>query len=199
MNGERAVSGQEIDQAEVDARFALIRERYGHSDRADSVRRRQAAHRGHRRWRQASEGRQARKQRRALLGVRSLQKGARRRLSDLAFRPVRDLSELVRTRRVSSVELAETFLDRLEGLGPQLNAMVTVTRESALREARRADEEIGRGEYRGPLHGIPYGAKDLLATVGTLRRPGAPLPFATRPSTTMRRSSGSSGTQGRCC
>ena len=88
-------------------------------------------------------------------------------MSDLAFRTVRDLSELVRTRRVSSVELAETFLDRLEGLGPQLNAMVTVTRESALREARRADEEIGRGEYRGPLHGIPYGAKDLLATRDT--------------------------------
>ena len=88
-------------------------------------------------------------------------------MSGLAFRPVRDLSELVRTRRVSSVELAEAFLDRLEGLGPQFNATVTVTRELALKEARRADEEIGRGEYRGPLHGIPYGAKDLLATRDT--------------------------------
>ena len=87
-------------------------------------------------------------------------------MSGLTFQPVRELSELVRTRRVSSVELAEAFLDRLDRLGPQLNVMVTVTRESALREARRADEEIGRGEYRGPLHGIPYGAKDLLATVG---------------------------------
>ena len=87
-------------------------------------------------------------------------------MSDLVFQPVRELSELVRTRRVSSVELAETFLDRLEKLGSQFNAVVTVTRELALEQARRADEEIGRGEYRGPLHGIPYGAKDLLATKG---------------------------------
>ena len=82
------------------------------------------------------------------------------------FRPVRELSELVRTRRVSSVELAETFLGRLEKLGPQFNAVVTLTRGHALREARRADDEMGRGEYRGPLHGVPYGAKDLLATKG---------------------------------
>ena len=85
-------------------------------------------------------------------------------MSDLAFRPVRELSELVRTRRVSSVELAETFLERLETLGPRFNATVTVTRDLAMEQARRADEELGRGEYRGPLHGIPYGAKDLLAT-----------------------------------
>ncbi len=87
-------------------------------------------------------------------------------MSGLAFRPVRELSELVRTRRVSSVELAETFLERLETLGPRFNATVTVTRDLAMEQARRADEEIGRGEYRGPLHGIPYGAKDLLATGG---------------------------------
>jgi len=87
-------------------------------------------------------------------------------LSDLAFRSVRELSELVRTRRVSSVELAETFLDRLETLGPRFNATVTVTRDLAMEQARRADEELARGEYRGPLHGIPYGAKDLLATRG---------------------------------
>ena len=87
-------------------------------------------------------------------------------MSPLAFRPIRELSELVRTRQVSSVELAETFLERLETLGPRFNATVTVTRELAMEQARRADEEIGRGEYRGPLHGIPYGAKDLLATRG---------------------------------
>lgn len=87
-------------------------------------------------------------------------------MSDLAFRPIRELSELVRTRRVSSVELAETFLERLETLGPRFNATVTVTRDLALAQARRADEELERGEYRGPLHGIPYGAKDLLATKG---------------------------------
>ena len=83
------------------------------------------------------------------------------------FLPVRELSELVRTRRVSAVELAETFLERLDRIGPRFNATVTVIREQALHEARRADGEIGRGEYRGPLHGIPYGAKDLLATRGT--------------------------------
>ncbi len=87
-------------------------------------------------------------------------------MSDLAFRPVRELSELVRTRQVSSVQLAETFLDRLETVGPRFNATVTVTRELALEQARRADDELDRGEYRGPLHGIPYGAKDLLATKG---------------------------------
>ena len=87
-------------------------------------------------------------------------------MSGLAFRPIRELSELVRTGRVSSVELAGTFLERLETLGPRFNATVTVTRELALEQARRADDELGRGEYRGPLHGIPYGAKDLLATRG---------------------------------
>jgi Asp-tRNA(Asn)/Glu-tRNA(Gln) amidotransferase A subunit family amidase len=82
------------------------------------------------------------------------------------FLPVRQLAELVRARRVSPVALAETFLDRLERLGPTYNAVVTVTRERAMAEARRAEREIAGGRYRGPLHGIPYGAKDLLATSG---------------------------------
>ena len=82
------------------------------------------------------------------------------------FRPVRELSEAVRSRRVSPVALAETFLARLETLGPRYNAVVTVTRERALVEARRAEAEIAAGRWRGPLHGIPYGAKDLLATAG---------------------------------
>ena len=66
--------------------------------------------------------------------------------------------------KVSPGELAETFLDRLERLGPRYNAVVTVTRERALREAREAEEEISSGRCRGPLHGIPYGVKDLIAT-----------------------------------
>ncbi|MBI4197919.1 MAG: amidase, partial [Chloroflexi bacterium] len=82
----------------------------------------------------------------------------------LVFLPVRQLSELVRTRRVSPVELAEGFLERLEELGPRYNAVVTVTRERAMRQARHAEAEIRARVYRGPLHGIPYGAKDLLAT-----------------------------------
>jgi aspartyl-tRNA(Asn)/glutamyl-tRNA(Gln) amidotransferase subunit A len=79
---------------------------------------------------------------------------------------IRRLAELVRSRAVSPIALAETFLDRLEKIGPQYNAVVTVTRERAMADARRAEQEIAAGRYRGPLHGIPYGAKDLLATSG---------------------------------
>jgi len=82
------------------------------------------------------------------------------------FRPLGELAEALRTRRTSPVALAETFLDRLERLGPRYNAVVTVTRERALAQARRAESEIASGGWRGPLHGIPYGAKDLLATAG---------------------------------
>lgn len=82
------------------------------------------------------------------------------------FVPLRELSALVRTRRVSPVELTEAFLDRLERLGPRFNAVVTVTRDRALAQAERAEAEIAAGGWRGPLHGIPYGAKDLLATSG---------------------------------
>ncbi|HEU4369123.1 MAG TPA: amidase [Methylomirabilota bacterium] len=82
------------------------------------------------------------------------------------FRPLRELGEAVRAGRLSPVTLAETFLERLEKLGPRYNAVVTVTRERALAEARRAEAEIAAGRWRGPLHGIPYGAKDLLATAG---------------------------------
>jgi aspartyl-tRNA(Asn)/glutamyl-tRNA(Gln) amidotransferase subunit A len=82
------------------------------------------------------------------------------------FTSVRELAALVRARKISPVELAEHFLVRLERLGPRYNAVVTVMREHALTQARRAEGEIAAGRYRGPLHGIPYGAKDLLATAG---------------------------------
>ncbi len=85
---------------------------------------------------------------------------------DILFASVRALGSLVRTRKVSPVALAEGYLDRLEKIGPKLGAVVTVTRELALKEARAADTELRAGRYRGPLHGIPYGAKDLLATRG---------------------------------
>jgi aspartyl-tRNA(Asn)/glutamyl-tRNA(Gln) amidotransferase subunit A len=84
----------------------------------------------------------------------------------VVFRSVRELGEAVRTRAISPVELTETFLDRLERLGPRFNAVVTITRDRALLDARRAEAEIAGGAWRGPLHGIPYGAKDLLATAG---------------------------------
>ncbi|MSU80325.1 MAG: amidase [Gemmataceae bacterium] len=85
---------------------------------------------------------------------------------DIHFAPIRDLAERLRTRRLSSAALTEACLDRLQKIGPRLNAVVTLMRESALKEARAADEEIHAGNYRGLLHGIPYGAKDLLATAG---------------------------------
>jgi Asp-tRNA(Asn)/Glu-tRNA(Gln) amidotransferase A subunit family amidase len=86
---------------------------------------------------------------------------------DVLFSSVRELGALLRQRKISSLELTRAYLDRLETLGPRLGAVATVTRETALEQARRADEEIARpGGYRGPLHGVPYGAKDLLATKG---------------------------------
>lgn len=86
--------------------------------------------------------------------------------STLIHQPLRTLAERLRARTLSPVRLTELALDRLERHGPRLNAVVTLMRDSALREARAAEAEIARGRYRGPLHGIPYGAKDLVATKG---------------------------------
>lgn len=83
---------------------------------------------------------------------------------EIIFRSIPDLGKLLRTKQISPTELTEIFLQRLESLGPHYNAVVTVTRERALRQARQAEEELAAGRDRGPLHGIPYGAKDLLAT-----------------------------------
>lgn len=87
-------------------------------------------------------------------------------LEQLAFLPVTELAELVRRRQVTSVQLTEMYLRRLEKYDPVLQCVVTLTPELALRQAREADAEIARGGYRGPLHGIPWGAKDLLAVAG---------------------------------
>ncbi|CAN5742200.1 amidase [soil metagenome] len=87
-------------------------------------------------------------------------------LEELAFAPVTELSEMLRRRRVTSTELTRMYLDRIRRYDPALHAVVTVTEERALRQARAADQEIARGRYRGPLHGIPWGAKDLLAVRG---------------------------------
>jgi len=98
----------------------------------------------------------------------------------VVFASVRRLGELIRERRLSPVTLAETFLERLERLGPRYNAVVTVTRARALEQARRAEAEIAAGCYRGPLHGIPYGAKDLLATSGGIPTTWGAAPFKDR-------------------
>ena len=82
------------------------------------------------------------------------------------FLPVRELAARIRLRKLSPVELAEGCLDRLERIGPLLNAVVTPMRDSALDQARAAEREIAAGRYRGVLHGVPCGVKDLLATRG---------------------------------
>ena len=84
----------------------------------------------------------------------------------LAFMPVTQLSELIRTRQLSSTELTTLYLERLERHGPTLEAVITLMSDRALEHAARADREITNGAYRGPLHGIPWGAKDLLAAEG---------------------------------
>ncbi|HTD84551.1 MAG TPA: amidase [Gemmatimonadaceae bacterium] len=87
-------------------------------------------------------------------------------IDDLAFLPVTELSELVRRRRVTSLELTQMYLARLKKYDPVLRCVISLTEDRAFRQARAADEEIRRGRYRGPLHGIPWGAKDLLAVRG---------------------------------
>jgi Asp-tRNA(Asn)/Glu-tRNA(Gln) amidotransferase A subunit family amidase len=94
-------------------------------------------------------------------------------LDELAFQSVTQLSQLVRTRKVKSVELTDMYLSRLKRFDPQLHCVITLTEERARRQAKAADEEIASGKYRGPLHGIPWGAKDLLATKGYLTTWGA--------------------------
>ena len=85
---------------------------------------------------------------------------------DLAFMPVTELSALLRTRQVSSVELTKLYLARLTEHNELLNCVVNLTEELALTQAERADREIASGRYRGPLHGVPWGAKDLIAYPG---------------------------------
>jgi Asp-tRNA(Asn)/Glu-tRNA(Gln) amidotransferase A subunit family amidase len=87
-------------------------------------------------------------------------------LDDLAFLPVTALAPLVQRRDVSSTDLTKMYLERLKKHGARLNVFVTLTEELALAQAAQADREIKSGKYRGPLHGIPWGAKDLFATKG---------------------------------
>jgi aspartyl-tRNA(Asn)/glutamyl-tRNA(Gln) amidotransferase subunit A len=98
---------------------------------------------------------------------------------DTFFWSVRELGNRIRARELSPVELAEGFLDRSERLGPRFNAYATVTRDLALRQAREAENEIKAGHYRGPLHGVPYAVKDLVAVAGYPTTWGA-KPYATQ-------------------
>src|SRR5262245_20900721 len=85
---------------------------------------------------------------------------------DLAFLPVHELAALVRTRAVSSTELTKLYLKRLKKFDAALHCVVTLTGKTALAQAELADRELAAGRYRGPLHGIPWGAKDLIAYPG---------------------------------
>ena len=87
-------------------------------------------------------------------------------LDELAYAGVAALSEMVRARKVKPSELTEMYLGRLKKYDPQLHCVITLTEERARAQARALDSEIARGKYRGPLHGIPWGAKDLLAVKG---------------------------------
>ena len=87
-------------------------------------------------------------------------------LEEVAFCTVAQLAELVRTRQVSSIDLTKMYLGRLKRFGPKLLCVVTLTEDLALKQAADADREIKAGKYRGPLHGIPCGVKDLFATKG---------------------------------
>jgi Asp-tRNA(Asn)/Glu-tRNA(Gln) amidotransferase A subunit family amidase len=87
-------------------------------------------------------------------------------VEDLAFASVRTLSALMRARRISSTALTEMYLARLERLDPVLHCVVTLTKDRALAQAREADRLLSRGRWLGPLHGLPWGAKDLLAVRG---------------------------------
>jgi Asp-tRNA(Asn)/Glu-tRNA(Gln) amidotransferase A subunit family amidase len=98
---------------------------------------------------------------------------------DIAFATVTQLSRWIESRKITSERLTNIYLERLERFNPKLRCVITLTRDSALAQAKRADGEIAAGKYRGPLHGIPWGAKDLLDTAGIPTTYGAE-PFRNR-------------------
>src|SRR5262245_31604615 len=95
-------------------------------------------------------------------------------LEDVAFWPVRHLAELLRTRQVTSLELTRMYLDRLHRYNEKLNNVVTFLDDVGIAEAKRADAEIAAGHYKGPLHGIPWGAKDIISVKGYPTTWGSP-------------------------
>ena len=99
--------------------------------------------------------------------------------ADIAFAPLAQLSRWIEQRKLTSERLTLLYLERLERFNPKLRCVITLTRELALTQARQADKEISAGKYRGPLHGIPWGAKDLVDTAGIPTTYGAE-PFRNR-------------------
>jgi aspartyl-tRNA(Asn)/glutamyl-tRNA(Gln) amidotransferase subunit A len=92
---------------------------------------------------------------------------------EILYLPISELGRHLRQKSFSPVELAQSYLDRSDTIGPKLNAYVTITSELSIEQARAAEKEIAAGHYRGPLHGIPYALKDLVAVKGYLTTCGA--------------------------
>ena len=92
---------------------------------------------------------------------------------DLCSRSIAESARLIRARKLSPLELTDAYLARIETFQPQLDAFITITAELARKQAKRAEREIGRGDYRGPLHGIPFGLKDIYDTQGILTSGGS--------------------------
>jgi Asp-tRNA(Asn)/Glu-tRNA(Gln) amidotransferase A subunit family amidase len=99
--------------------------------------------------------------------------------SDIAYAPVHQLSRWIETKKLTSERLTSIYLDRIQRFDSKLRSIITLTRDAALAQAKQADSEITAGKYRGPLHGIPYGVKDLLDTAGIATTYGAE-PFKSR-------------------
>src|SRR3990172_7780354 len=95
--------------------------------------------------------------------------------TDLCYLTLHELSSQIRAKQVSPVEATEAVLERIERLNPMLNAYITVMADQALADARAAEGEIASGRYRGPLHGVPVGVKDLCATKGVRTTAGSKI------------------------
>jgi aspartyl-tRNA(Asn)/glutamyl-tRNA(Gln) amidotransferase subunit A len=93
--------------------------------------------------------------------------------SEIVFKSGHELAALIKTRQLSPVEVVQAYLTRIDALNPKVNAYITVTHEHALAAAKQAEQEIMAGKYRGPLHGLPYAPKDILATKGILTTNGS--------------------------
>jgi aspartyl-tRNA(Asn)/glutamyl-tRNA(Gln) amidotransferase subunit A len=93
--------------------------------------------------------------------------------NELVFQNGRELAALIKAKKVSPVEVTQAFLDRIEAINPKLNAFITITREQAIAQARQVEKEVLAGRYLGPLHGLPYAPKDILATKGLLTTNGS--------------------------
>jgi len=124
-------------------------------------------------FRPALPGKEPKPRASRFLPTRSTKLASFSNVEDLAFLPVTELAPLVRAKKVSSTDLTKMYLGRLKKYSPKLLNVITLTEDLAMTQAAEADKEIRAGKYRGPLHGIPFGAKDLFNTKGILTTWGA--------------------------